>query len=320
MLKKLSIFFYACGFGVFCVSAANADVLALEDALRATYVSCVGIDNKLSDLKTMAGINTAVTGVGTALGAGATVVGIVKANKDNRIAELEKELEKLHDIQADNSFNAPDRQELLGIVDAYYEENKNPNKEIEDEIEKLTDQSKTLGNWRTGLMAGNTTTNIAGAIIAGNNKVDDDLQKNIDNCRAAVEDLRQSIPRARVEGADQSMLSEANEIISACSEYDFVDISPINNRAKGAMISSIIGATTGVVGTVTSAVANTDKTRNDNSESGKQKEKNLNTAANVLAGASTAASGVATVFNATQISAIKKVVSVAQKCEGVLVQ
>ena len=61
---------------------ANADVLGLDDALRSTYVYCVGIDDELADLKKMAGINTAVTAVGTATGAAATVVGIVKANKD----------------------------------------------------------------------------------------------------------------------------------------------------------------------------------------------------------------------------------------------
>ena len=86
-------------------------------------------------------------------------------------------------------------------------------------------------------------------------------------------------------------------------EYNYVDISKITNRAKGAMISSIVGATTGAVGTVTSAMANSNKIRNDNTDSGKNKEKNLNTA---------------TVFNATQISAIKKVASVAEKCTGVL--
>jgi hypothetical protein len=48
------------------------------------------------------------------------------------------------------------------------------------------------------------------------------------------------------------------------------------------------------------------------------KEKNLNTAANVLAGGTTVASGVATVFNATQISAIKRAAAVADGCERAL--
>ena len=52
--------------------------------------------------------------------------------------------------------------------------------------------------------------------------------------------------------------------------------------------------------------------------SGKQKEKNLNTAANVMAGGATVASGVATIFNATQIGAIKRAVNIAAECEEAL--
>ena len=69
---------------------ASANILPLDDALRATYTACVGIDDELSDLKTMAGINTAITSVGTAAGVGATVTGFVKQSKDNQAEELEK--------------------------------------------------------------------------------------------------------------------------------------------------------------------------------------------------------------------------------------
>jgi hypothetical protein len=185
----------------------------------------------------------------------------------------------------------------------------------ESELDTLNKQSKKLGNWRTGLVAGGTATNVAGAIIAGKNKVDDDLQSQIDACRKSVKNLKDSIMQARISGTE---VSEANEIASVCGEYDYVDVSKINNRGRGAMISSVVGATTGAAGTVTSVVANSDKTRNDNTDAGKNKEKSLNTASNVLAGASGLASTTATVFNATQISAIKKVASVAEKCTEVL--
>ena len=302
-------------FLIFNLNVAYSDILPLDDALRATYTACVGIDDNLSDLKKMAGINTAVTAVGTAAGVGAVTVGVIKANKDEQITNLEEQLEELRKIQEKKSFDAPDKAELLGALDAYYEENKDESKQIEDDIDELTKQSKKLGNWRTGLMAGNTATNVAGAIIASKNKVDDDLQAQIDGCKLSVKNLRESINQARFSGED---VSEATQIFDACKEYDYVDISPINKRGKGAMVSSAIGATTGLFGTVTSAVANSDKTRDDNTDSGKEKEKNLNTASNVLAGTSTVASGVATVFNATQISAIKKVANVAEKCTGVL--
>ena len=260
----------------------------------------------------MAGINTAVTGVGTAVNTGATVVGIVKANKDR---DLEKLLEELRAQDESISQKELSEQEFSEGTTAWREYRKTNPEVAEDEIAKLTKQSKSLGNWRTGLLAGGTATNVAGAIIAGTNKVDADLQTQIDNCKVSVKNLRDSIMQARMNGTD---VSEANSIAAACGEYDYVDISPINKRGKGAMVSSIVGATTGVAGTVTSAMANTDTTRNDNSDAGKQKEKNLNTASNVLAGASTVASATATVFNATQISAIKKVAAVAEKCTGVL--
>lgn len=296
---------------------ASANVLPLDDALRATYTACVGIDDELADLKKMAGINTAITSVGTAAGAGAAITGFVKADKDKQIEKLEMvRLQKISESNINSGTNNGNMSDNLAALDTYYENHKNDSyKDIDSEIEKLTKQSKNLGNWRTGLMAGATATNVAGAIIAGTNRVDGDLKTQIDNCIDSVKTLQNSIMQARLSGTD---ISEAQTIASACGEFEYVDVSKINDRAKGAMISSTVGATTGLAGTVTSAMANTDKTRNDNTESGKQKEKNLNTAANVLAIGTTAASATATVFNATQISAIKKVAAVAEKCTGVL--
>lgn len=297
---------------------ANADVLPLNDALRATYSACVGIDDELSDLKKMAGINTAVTGVGTGLGIGATTVGIIKYATDKEAESYEKLLEELRELQKDFPETNPTEEEIYAFeqeFDLSYNEAIKTVDAYQSELDKLNNKSKNLGNWRTGLLAGNTATNVAGAIISSNNQVKGDLQTQIDACKVAVKNLHDSIMQARINGED---VTEANNIVTACDEYNYVDISPINNRGKGAMISSIVGATTGAVGTVTSAVANTDKTRNDITDSGKQKEKNLNTASNVFAGVSTVASATATVLNATQISAIKKVAKVAEKCTGVL--
>jgi hypothetical protein len=246
---------------------------------------------------------------------GATVVGIVKANKDKQAEELERLIKELSEMEDDKESPTDEQIAQWGReFNQSYESGKNA-QTLTQKLDKLTKQSKSLGNWRTGLLAGGTATNVAGAIIAGTNKVDADLQTQINKCKKAVVNLRDSIMQARMNGTD---VSEANSIAAACGEYDYVDISPINKRGTGAMVSSIVGATTGAAGTVTSAMANTDTTRNDNSDAGKQKEKNLNTASNVLAGASTVASATATVFNATQISAIKKVAAVAEKCTGVL--
>ena len=233
--------------------------------------------------------------------------------------EIEQLLKRLKEIEESKiNTTVPDKREVLSAADDYFSENRDENRanEYQSEIDKLTKQSKTLGNWRTGLLAGNTVTNIAGAIIAGKNN-GDEVQVLIDECRDSITGLNNSILQAKINGED---VSEAESIKKACGAYDMVDVSKINIRAKGAKISSIVGAGMGAVGTITSGVANSDKIRDDDSVSGKQKEKNLNTAANVLSVGATAATISATVFNATQISAIKKAATVAQECEKVLRQ
>ena len=77
--------------------------LSLDDALRTTYSACVGIDDALYDLKKMAGINTAITAVGTAAGAGATVVGIVKSSKDAKAEALEAILKEIAEMSKTQS-------------------------------------------------------------------------------------------------------------------------------------------------------------------------------------------------------------------------
>ena len=290
---------------------ASASEEQLVSALQGTYSACVGIDDSLADLKKMAGINTAITAAGTGLGAGAVVAGVKKADVDARIQELKNDICNLGGCAEEGVKNAS-QEEIEKIIKKYaevYNLAKDANSdavktELQSQVDAKTTQSKKLGNWRTGLLAGNALTNVAGAVVAGKNKVDDDLQAQIEVCKAAVKNLKTVAMQAKLDGMD---VSEADRIVAVCGEFDYVDVSKINNRGKGAMLSSAVGATTGVAGTIASVVANNNKTG-----------KNLDGAANTLAGASTVASGVATVFNATQISAIKKVATVATQCSEVL--
>lgn len=200
---------------VLCVSGTlHADVLPLNDALRATYTACVGIDDGLSELKKMAGINTAITSVGTATGIGATVTGIVKSSKDKEIETLEKilaEIEKIHKESApmtDAEFTV-----FMSEFNSVYNTTLNNKESVQAEIDKLEKQSKNLGNWRTGLMAGSTATNIAGAIIASKNTADGDVAAQIEQCKLAVNNLRQSMAQARISGEN---ISEAEQISRIC--------------------------------------------------------------------------------------------------------
>lgn len=312
-----------------------ADTSALDSAISEARIYCLGLSDELRHLKKMAGINTAVTGVGTAVGVGATAVGIAKSSKDKEIAELEKYVAELKRLGAEQDVIDDIPVITDADIEAWSKTNTggpamgggtvggtNSQQNLDAAEEKLraeTAKSKNLGNWRTGLLATNTATNIAGAVIASQNKVDDALQERIDACVMRIKNLSNTAMQARVSGdVDPDKMSYVSSIVSACGVWEVADLAKINAKAKGAMIASTVGAGIGLAGTITSAIANTDKTRDDNTESGKQKEKNLNTAANVMAGSATVASGVATVFNATQIGAIKRAVNIAAQCEEAL--
>ena len=307
-----------CLFFITNFAAFADDVPDLTTALQNTYTACVGIDDSLHDMKVMAGINTAITGVGTAAGIGATAVGFVKQKTDKTIEQLENLLKEMKELSNQYSGSDPtdaDRQNFMNEYKNGYSAALKDKETVQNQIDELTKKSKNLGNWRTGLLAANTATNIAGAAIAGVNKVDDDLQTQINNCISAVQALNKATMVARINGED---ISEATEIYNACREYEFIDVSTINKRATGAMVASAVGAGVGLAGTITSGVANSDKNRNDNTDTGKKKEKSLNTASNIMAIGATAASATATVFNATQIAAIKKVAAVSESCTGAL--
>ncbi len=272
---------------LFLPVAAHADGVAmLNSGLQKTYMACVGIDDLLGDMKKIAGINTGVTGVGTVAGAGAVVVGIKNHN------EL---FGDLRDLEAREDFSGSSDTSLTIVQQQNFKPNLKSKK------------SKNLGNWRTGLLAANTAANVAGAILATKNtSSDDELNTRVGNCISAVNDLQNIIIQVRADGVD---VTEANEIYNACSGYKYVDLSKIKKRARGAQVSSIAGGVVGGAGIVSSQIANNSVSNN---------AEKIDTAANVLAGGATALSGAATVFNATQISAIKKVADVAQNCEKVL--
>ena len=280
------------------MGTAHADDFSA--ALTAVNANCSNISAQLDDLKKMAGINTAVTGVGTAAAAGATVVGVIKANTDKKLAEILAQIPPKTDTKTN-----PSVEETTQVY------NETSASATTPDTDKLTKQSVALGNARTGLLGASAATNVAGAVIASKNKTDDDLQAQIDSCVQSVSALESTIGQARADGID---ITNARGILSACGKWRDIDLSKINAKSKGAFISSIVGAATGVAGTATSAAANTNNVRSGD----ETKEKSLNTASNVLAGGTAIASGAATVFNATQISTIKKIVAVAQECEEVL--
>ena len=291
------------------VAHANTDLTAAIENVR---TACGNISNELSDMKKMAGISTAVTGVGTVAGGVALGTGIAKANVDKEIEEWERILQELaiEQEKADIVFT------VINIEDVEKSLAENPvvKPDLDNRLDKLNEKSKTLGNIRTGTLATATATNIAGAVISGTNRVKGDLKTQISECVASVDMLRHIRMQAQMDAtATNAELAHAESIVRACGAWDTVNVSAINKKSSAASASGGIGAGLGLAGTITSASAN--RTDDDRSE---EKSKSLNTASNVLAGATTVAGGIATIMNATQISAIKRAATVADECEGAL--
>jgi len=296
-------------FGIFAFFPVFAESLPV--AIQNTRANCDGISDELKSLQTWAGVNTAVTGAGTLAGGGAVYAGFRKQQQDKLAEQIAKQLEDI-ETMSDEQFL-----QLLGMMADYKAEMDRG--KLEDELAEAEKKSKNLGNWRTGLMAGNTATNIAGTVIAQRNKnAGKDIIEVVRACLNSVDELKAARMQARLDGAADSELAHAQEIIDKCGKHDIKHLEKIPRRSDVAKWSAVVGIGTGASGTITSAVANTDKTRNDNSEAGSKKEKNLNTASNVLAIASTAASGTATGFNIATITAINNAMKTASECEEAL--
>ncbi len=307
-MKKLSFVLLAL---LTCPSYAT--VYDLDVAMNNVRNACSGINSKMDHLKLMAGINTGISAAGTVTGAVALGTGIAKAQTDDAIETIQKMYEKFKPTKPENASSQADIDRAPENFKKILEKYAHNMKDAGDVAIKAAEQeSKTLGNVRTGMLAANTATSVAGAVISSQNKVNGSIKDAIDNCISATDDLRESMMQARLDGYDTM---DAKRIVDACSEYKFADLSKINKLATGSTVTSSIGAVAGGIGTITSAVANTDSTRNDNSKEGIEKEKNLNTASNVLSGVTTATSAVSTILNGVQIATIKKVVSISEKCE-----
>lgn len=324
-MKKILV-----AFGL-CLVAVNA--FALDDIdvqLNQTRVACSGISEMMADLKSGAGLNAVVTGAGAVAGGVALGAGLAKANTDSEIEQMELSLAKLEEKQKsvvkkydkivlDGWDVMQQKCETLISLSKDVQSVDKEKIDMQNKINAATDKSKSLGDLRTGAMAGAAVTDTVGTVLAANNRVDDDLQLKIKSCVSSVNQLKAAYNMARVEGGvDDVTLRKIADITQACSEWKNVDLSGINSKSTGAAVSGGTGAALALAGMFTSASANSDAVRNNNSDEGKAKEKNLNNASNVLAGGSAVASVVSTVFSATQISAIKRAVSVAEKCEEAL--
>lgn len=285
---------------------------------------CGGISDHISKVSGVSKANTAVTAVGTAVAGGALATGLAKQQTDNEIHDLSQKICEMGGCDPD-AIEAMSDEEFFEkilplLVEAITLENQdklNQMKELRTQIKK----SKQLGDWRTGLLAGTVGTNVVSAIISGLNRNQSDLIQQISACNMAVNRLRDSYNAAIAAGinpAEEPVMQTFKNTMNNCGTLQTSEVEKIEKRMTAVMGTSIAGVAIGTVGTGTSIAANTDKIRNDNSEAGKQKEKNLNTVSNIAAGANIATGAVETGLNISLISLTKKLIHSAELCEETL--
>ncbi len=273
-------------------------VAIVHDKISEVKSECSGIKK---DLDTIFGFTTATTvasGLGTVAAGGALVTGIMKAKTDKELEDLSK----------------------LSSVDLY---NYALSLENEEKKTKLEKKSKTLGNIRTGLMAGATVTSaVSTGTSIGATVNADKLAKKMSDCNQKLYELKIAKSELEaLESTDKSAVEigeNATKILGACTGYNKNNINTVKNKMTASAIISGIGTATGATGTITSAMANSKKVREDDSEKGKKKEKNLNLTANIMAGITTGTSLSTTVISATAIADAKKDSKMAEECEAVL--
>lgn len=324
-MYRFFAFFLALSMPVMAVAddAGDAALAELYETYETVRQFCDGISDRISSVSGVSKVNTAVTATGTVTAGGALVAGIMKSQTDKKIEELQRKICERGGCDPDKVAAMSDEEFLHSVAQPFIRQ-----MELDRELQRLqaekdaaTAKSKKLGNWRTGLLVGTTATNVASAIIAGLNRNQSDLIQQITACNTAVDKLRVARTAAINSGVDpieNPMINEFNTTIESCGALNVADIDKIEKRMTVVMGTSIGGAVIGAVGAGTSIAANKDSVRNDDTDAGKQKEKNLNTAANVSAGLATATGAVGTGFNISLITLTKKILKSAEQCEATL--
>ena len=289
-----------------------------EQIYEAARITCSGISSEIAKISTISKANTAVTAVGTVAATGALAAGIKKSQE-------EEEIEKLIDEMC-NKHNACTAEGVEQMSDEDFFNNVLMTMAGIAELQKKIDKSRTLGNWRTGLLAGTVGTNLASAIMSGLNINQSDLVQHITACNRVIESMQDVEMELKKVGADPirtSVVRNISNVRTWCNQLNAKDVEKIENRMKGVLGTSVVGGVIGIVGVGTSAAANSDKYMKTEkkfrlTESEKQTEHALNTTANVMAGANVVTGAVETGLNISLITLTNNLIKTAKRCEEVL--
>ncbi|MBD5398851.1 hypothetical protein HDR60_05110, partial [bacterium] len=163
---------------------------------------CLGIKEDLKNIQILAGVSTGISAVGTITSGGALATGIIKNVKDKKIEENKQEnndiekLLKMSDTEFEQAIlNGEVSRVLSELSDNVTRENvKEKQIAVTKEIDKETKKSQTLGNVRTGLMAGSIATSATSTITSGINiKKLDDLINKMKDCDKSANQIKSDI-------------------------------------------------------------------------------------------------------------------------------
>lgn len=316
------------------VTDSNAELLnQAEEVYNATRIVCSGISDQIAKVANISTANTAITGAGTIAATGALVAGVKKSNIDAEIESRLDEFCKTNDCTQKPDEDAQDFYTKIIEGLAGISTESGLDKTDSKSIESMLGQSQKLGNWRTGLMAGTIGTNLATAILSGRNMNQSDLIQQITACNdmiKTVSEVQHTLKTAGINPIENPVMRKLDNAKTWCDQMNVADVEKIENRMKASLGTSIAGGVIGVAGTATSAAANSDKysdvaaraslhaNNNNNNTAESQKAKNLNTAANIMSGASIATGVAGTAVNISLISLAKKMIKSAQRCEETL--
>ncbi|MBR1545123.1 MAG: hypothetical protein IJ638_04225, partial [Alphaproteobacteria bacterium] len=184
---------------------------------------CSGIKSNLDTIFGLSVATTVSSGLGTVAAGSALAVGILKAKNDKKEEDL---IAMIDDYKTE-----PTKEKSQKIREGF----KNLRDQIlgvDEEISVLEKKSKTLGNVRTGLMAGATATSAVstgtsiGAVLSATK-----LAEKMSDCNNALKDLKLAKATAEAEELEASdpAMSKAGEILSVCTGYDEGNIKSLKN-------------------------------------------------------------------------------------------
>ncbi|MDR0741587.1 MAG: hypothetical protein LBF28_02330 [Rickettsiales bacterium] len=300
-------------FALINVSAVAADSDMQNryyEVIAIARAECASISGDLRSVLSAMGLATGLSVGGTVSAGIATATGIAKVRTDDEIKAEVDSIIKMHEAEFAVALQRGEVSQSLETLTASI---KNSG-EIK-ELDKLARTSQTLGNVRT---IGNSVaagTNIAGTIVSAKQNGNlNDIANQMDKCLAVVKELKQQRIEFMGKQENKAIFEKLSRIIEKCDRMNSSVLKNIQGKIKGNTIASAVGIATGIGGAVTSGIAVSKEKDGEMGADDVVGTKNLNTAANILSGATALASIVGVGFGASSMSALAKQADIINSC------